>query len=108
MTRTVFCTFAFEARHCWPDAPAEVAFLRATHRHMFHVRAEAPVTHANRDIEFILLKRALVAVVQAQLATEDTGDWSCEHWAEYLLVQEPRLAAVEVSEDGENGARVTR
>ena len=101
----VFITTSFEGFHCWPDAPDEVAFLRDRHRHIFHVRLEAEVGHDDRDIEFILLKRAVDEEIKRVLSSNDPKrrSWSCESWARHLL-EEFDATFVEVSEDGENGA----
>ena len=105
----VFCSFEFEAFHQWVAAPDLVAFLRSPHRHMFHVRAEMAVQHNDRDIEFITLRGELVRAVKAKLvdAKAVVGTWSCEQWAQWM-VDTFALNRVEVSEDGENGAVVTR
>lgn len=103
----IFVTTNFEAFHHWPDAPEEVAFLRSLHRHIFYVRAEKVVTHANRDIEFLLLKRELNAIIEEAKDINDTRTWSCEQWAIYLL-EMLRFNRVEVSEDNENGAIVEK
>ncbi len=84
-----------------------MAFLRDRHRHVFHVRAEKVVRHADRDVEFILLKRAVDAEVKEICGDEATDTWSCERWA-FELLQRVQLDKVEVSEDGENGAIVER
>lgn len=113
----VFCTLQFEGFHRWKEAPAPVLYLRDNHRHIFHVRAEAVVEHGNRQIEFITLKQNVQAIIentQAQGAITDgsnifphfIADWSCEHWAQYILQRVMGLRRVEVSEDGENGAVV--
>ena len=111
--------------HHWPDAPSEVDYLREVHRHEFHFQVEAKAGHANRAVEFHLLKRATEAALTAlygarhyavlpQGMTEAAGemplqDRSCEQIAaellEMLIVKWP-VTAVEVWEDGENGARV--
>ena len=81
ITRWVFCSFSFEGMHCWPDAVhvQGVEFLALKHRHMFHVKLWLPVSHLDRDIEFIKLKRYLLQV---------SNDWpidlhnaSCESMA---------------------------
>lgn len=101
----VFCQFVFEGFHRWPDAPPEHGYLGSLHRHMFHFRVELPVCHDDRDIEFIELKRRVMAYVHqiAPLAL----NWSCEAWARAVL-EEFSASRVEVSEDGENGAVVCR
>lgn len=99
--KRVFCTTRFEALHRYEGAPVGVEFLQYPHRHEFHVRVEK-VTHADRQIEFILLKRAANIAIETALNSEDTSTWSCERWAEFIgWALEADL--VEVSEDGENG-----
>lgn len=105
MNRRVIATARFEGFHCWPDAPDEVAFLRDRHRHVFHVRAEKAVTHSDRDVEFVLLGRAVKAFCEGLAGSAEVESWSCEHWAE-ALIERFDLTACEVWEDGENGARV--
>lgn len=105
MNVRVFATTSFEGFHCWPDAPAEVAFLRTMHRHRFHVRVEVAVNMLDREVEFILLQRKVCNLIGFTLEQTDVGTWSCERWATFLL---DRLGAarVEVNEDGENGSIV--
>lgn len=103
----VFCTTRFEGFHRWPDAPPEVAFLAVRHRHVFHVRVEVAVEHNDRDVEFIMLKRAVEQWIETRRLTDAVANWSCERWADELL-QAFDAERVEVSEDGENGAIVTR
>jgi len=107
MSFSVFFRTTFEAHHYWKQAPAEVKFLRDLHRHIFHVKGSVAVKHSDRDVEFIILKRRANKIVADALAAHDTRSWSCEVWAE-LIGRELELDFVEVSEDGENGARWTR
>ncbi len=102
----VWITTRFTAFHRWLEAPNKVAFLRDFHRHVFHVRLEMAVNHANRDIEFIQLKQDVDGFIQARWEGQ-YHEMSCEVFALTLL---DRFGAccVEVSEDGENGARVER
>lgn len=116
MKYSVFVTFALEGFHCWPEAKdvfPEVGFLSDRHRHMFHFRCYAHVTHTDRDKEFILLKRELQRNLQLQFEKDvdnvlEFGRMSCEDIGEWLLGQFDFLYRVEVSEDGENGAIVER
>jgi len=106
--KTVWVTSRFEGWHHWPDAFEEVAYLRDRHRHEFHVRAEVPVDHANRSIEFITLKRQVVRFVAEAWPGGELGARSCEMVAEAIgraIVREYGCAwaRVDVSEDGENG-----
>ena len=109
---TVFAVTRFEGIHCWPDAPDEVSFLRTPHRHEFHVKLEVQVYHDDRDVEFILLKRWMESWLKERFPETDIGHTSCE-----MIAKELRRAAKAkwgarwmeciVSEDGENGSRVT-
>lgn len=104
VTKAVFVTFQFEALHKWGECPLpEVNFLRDTHRHIFHVRMEKTVTHSNRDVEFIMWKRQILAYVREHLEGKDLGNTSCENLAETFAIMFDAYK-VEVSEDGENGA----
>jgi len=103
----VWITWRFEAMHCWPAAPAEFAWLAMPHRHEFHARAEFDVREPDRELEFIRLKRQAIDLTATQARNEESRTWSCEHWCLWLL-DRLRATAVEVSEDGENGARVDR
>lgn len=104
----------FEGLHHWPEAPDEVGFLRHPHRHIFHVQLEIAVMHGDRELEFILVKRALdtylAAFTEASLADVATRG-SCEDiaqmvidWASLKYGHRPMECLV--SEDGENGARL--
>ena len=100
---SIFVTFQFEGFHCWPNAPEQHAYLRARHRHIFHVRAFAEVTHHDRDIEFIAFKREMEQHVLSIKDDNKVQSWSCEMWASYLS-NTFGCYRVEVSEDNENGA----
>jgi hypothetical protein len=71
------------------------------------VRVEVCVQHQDREIEFHLLKADVERVLVAPM---DFGRMSCEHiatmLADQLEVCGVRASAIEVWEDGENGARV--
>ena len=130
---SVWVTFAFEGIHCYPEAAThpnleDVSFLGSPHRHQFKVKLTVPVTHFNRDVEFIQLQRAVVKAFYARVSGGrkiqvgdplQLGAMSCEMMAEDVyaafLVALAKLkgkrnavhpATVEVSEDGENGATV--
>lgn len=107
METMVFCRFRFEAFHCWPEAPEIHSFLRVLHRHEFHVEVRKRVDGPDRAIEFIWLKGFCKRHVENKTRDSATKSWSCEHWAKWIL-DTIDADQVEVSEDGENGAIVTR
>lgn len=85
-----------------------MAFLRDRHRHLFHVRVEWRVSHEDREREFFLEKWQLHRDISTlKDLAEEEGDWSCERWAREILEMTGAFR-VEVSEDGENGAVVSR
>jgi hypothetical protein len=110
--RTIFVQFQKEGIHKYPAAATEpalkdVSFLAYPHRHIFHFRVSLDVFHNDRDVEFILLKRELEGLYGNNTLQMDFK--SCEMLAEdlinYIAEKYPgRQIAVEVSEDGENGA----
>jgi hypothetical protein len=114
----IFVTFQQEGMHCWPTAPDEYGYLRAVHRHEFHVRVECLVDHNDRDIEMIDFKHlAIMKFMEANLEHHVEfgmpffGSKSCEMMAfnlgMSLLARCSNIVSVEVSEDGENGAIVS-
>lgn len=113
--KEVFCTLQVEGIHSWPECPFdEVAYLRDPHRHIFHIKGYKVVTHDDRDVEFIMLKRQLVEYLIFKYADRDNenpficmfGPMSCEMIAKELI-EEFDLSKCEVSEDNENGTVVT-
>ena len=99
MRRAIIVQLSFEAWHKWPQAPSKHSYLRARHRHVFHVKAEMTVTNATRDVEFIELKRNVSSWCNRTLY--DTNK-SCEQMAEDIA-KRFGFDRVEVYEDGENG-----
>lgn len=101
-------SFQAEGWHCWPQAPQRRAYLRQSHRHMFHVYAALQVLHDERDVEFHDLRDACVQ----WFGSGDYGSMSCEALARQLCEQivttwPGRTARVVVSEDDENAAMVS-
>jgi len=105
---SVWVTDSFVGFHKWIDAPDEVAFLRNEHRHVFHVKVSVVAAHGDRDVEFFILKRNLS--LHCERFAGQSFLYSCEQLASRLgaLLQKDRYKVqwIEVSEDGENGARV--
>lgn len=125
MTRGIFVTTEFNGTHCWPECPIdEVGFLRHEHRHTFKVKVQLEVIHNDRDVEFIVFKRFINKVIEQMYGEYNyqLGRRSCEDIADDLIAaikisdfyvikmgggeEQPRKIVVEVSEDGEVGARV--
>jgi len=102
----------FERSHYWKDAPLEVDFLRAPHRHIFHVEVKLPVTHNDRDLEFFVIKRFLDGTIVKLHPSFELKDKSCVMIAEGILkaIQDKfgfkKDVSVSVSEDNENGSVV--
>lgn len=107
----VYCTLQIEGTHNWPACPFdEVDYLRVPHRHVFHVKAFKPVFHDDRDVEFIMLKHAILDYVKNAYYDQEKklcvfGRKSCEMLAQELMDQF-KLSKCEVNEDNENGAIV--
>lgn len=112
MKKRIWITTQFIGFHCWPEAPASVAFLRSPHRHVFKVRCEFSVSHGDRQLEFFLMQQAVNQLIQTTVLPSlvKVPTQSCEMLAETLLTELRKTYAclsVEVSEDGENGAIVS-
>ena len=113
MSTEVYCTLQVDGTHNWPGCPFnEVAYLRDPHRHMFHIKAYMPVTHSDRDTEFIVRKHQITDYLKGAYYNEDRrthvfGAMSCEMIAEELADQF-NLSRCEVNEDNENGCIWTR
>ena len=112
MRTSIWITTEFPGKHMWPDAPAEVGFLRHLHRHLFKVRVEVEVKHDDRDVEFFILKNKVNSLIINELMPklEKVKTLSCEHMGKFLwnlLGEFYTVIEIQVSEDGENGARLT-
>ncbi len=109
---TVFITFSLEGIHNWPaakDVFPDVGFLSDKHRHIFHFRLEKQVNHDDRDIEFIRFKRQVINYLTSKYGFPTClfNSMSCEMIAKELLEQF-ECELVEVSEDGESGAKIIK
>ena len=108
--KLIWVTFQKEGIHCYPAAPEGVEFLKHPHRHMFHFRVGIQVFHDDRELEFILFKRELEALYADETLQLDykSCEMMSEDLAKYIIGQYPnRFLEIEVSEDGENGCKVT-
>jgi len=106
MKTTIWITTIFEAFHRWKDAPEEVYFLRAYHRHIFEVEIGVAVRHDDRDIEFLQFKDEVNEYIKKHFERK-RFELSCEMIAKRLF-NEFTAEYVKVSEDGENGATIER
>lgn len=112
-TTEVFFTLAIDGTHCWSTcALEEVEFLKYVHRHMFHIKCYKPVSHSDRDIEFIQAKHDVLDYLRKKYynyekRTHALGMKSCEMLATELCI-EFELSGCEVNEDNENGAIVRK
>jgi hypothetical protein len=119
MLKFVMATCDVVGFHCWLEAPDEVGYLAHPHRHVFKVVVECAVTDANRQVEFHMLKRRTLKILESMYLPDGAknaelmfGARSCEMIAEEVLdaflQTEPDwdVRSVQVWEDMENGARV--
>ncbi len=109
-SNSIFVTSAFSARHQYPNAPDEVAYLRNDHRHLFHVRVEMQVDHDDRDLEFMIVKAELDKFL-SDYEGMFLGSVSCEQMGQNIVIAldarwPRRVREVIVAEDGENGGIV--
>lgn len=111
MRRFIRVQLQLEGIHRWKECPfSEVAFLQDWHRHMFFFDVKISVEKADRELEFILVKRTLIAYLKRFLFGEPT-ELSCEQMAEFtvdaiITHYGERSVEVWVYEDGENGGGV--
>jgi hypothetical protein len=101
--------------HFWRDAPAEVAFLRNPHRHLFTFEVEMAVDHSDRQREFFLvadyIRERLRKSFDAHVLSGALrfGERSCEQlasWCAALPRIQDDVRRVVVWEDMENGGGV--
>lgn len=99
--------------HRWLDAKGTREYLRYPHRHLFTIRVEFKVNQLDRELEFHDMQFMLLEYIantwpQAEPGHEvQFGQMSCEQIARAIMDElDVAPVAVEVWEDGENGARV--
>lgn len=116
MTKTnIIINLQVDGTHFWPgvvehDELKPVHFLYHPHRHIFHIQAKKRVSHSDRDIEIITLKRNIQEYLSQhyfneELQTHEFKTMSCEMIAN-MLVKIFELDYCSVLEDGENGGEV--
>lgn len=114
----VYCSIQKEGYHCFPEASTDpnfntgdaydVSHLAYRHMHYFFIKIWVEVHHANRDIEFIQLRRWLESLYSGTL---ELNNKSCEMIADDLYVElhnryPTSEIRIDVSEDNINGAYI--
>jgi len=100
-----------EGIHSWPECNIkEVEFLKYPHRHIFYITAKKQVSHLDRDIEIIQLKRKITFFLNSKFWDKNTNccnfeNLSCEMIAQLLFIKF-NLNYCSVLEDNENGAEI--
>lgn len=112
----VYCTFQQEGYHCFPEAATDskyatgdefdVSHLANRHFHYFNFKVWVEVTHSNRSIEFIQLRRWLQSLYTSN--TLELDNMSCEMISDALhktiFARYPVNIMIDVSEEGINGS----
>ena len=113
----VYCTFQKEAYHCFPEASLnkqyatgdeyDVSHLASRHMHYFNFKVWVQVTHDNRQIEFIQLRRWIESLYAN--GTLELNHQSCEMLSDALYTQladrYPNMEIrIDISEEGINGS----
>lgn len=113
MKTNIVVRLQVEGIHNWPDCPIkEVAFLKYPHRHIFHIECKKEVTHLDRDIEIIQLKRKIVRYLLFNYGVDFTDSEGCDFKSKSCemiaveLLKHFGLNYCQVLEDNENGAEV--
>ena len=74
----IIVTYRFGGVHWWPDAPADVAFLRFPHRHTFTVRLGIPVRReVDRQREFFIEQQSLGEAISRLFGEDAAGCSVC-------------------------------
>ncbi len=107
MRTSIVVRWQFVGFHRYENAPDEVLFLKAKHRHLFKCSAKISVNHDDRELEFFIVQERLKRVF-----TDHQFVGSCEMVCKEILkvlqtwYGNDRSYQIEVSEDGENSAVV--
>ena len=117
---SIWVTFQKEGIHKYPQAATDpklatgdwldVSFLGTPHRHIFHFRVEMEVFHDDRDVEFIQAKRIMERWYSdgtLQLDFKSCEMMACDLYDKCYAKWPDRDYTIEVSEDGENGCRIS-
>lgn len=112
--RRIYVTFQKAGVHQYKNAPEDVKYLRAVHRHLFKFKVTIEVFHLHREVEYHQFLNWLESlyVTNGCNPTLDMNNKSCESIAEELLFKvrdayPDRFIEVDVSEDGECGSIIS-
>lgn len=113
----VYCTFQKEGYHCFPEANVDqtyvtndeydVSHLAYRHMHYFNFKVWIEVTHDNRQIEFIQLRRWLENLYST--GALELNNQSCEMMSDALFKKlneryPNKEIRIDISEEGINGS----
>lgn len=104
----IWVRFQRKGFHHFPGAPDQVKYLESRHRHIFKFEVGIDVFHDDREIEFHMFQTELEELYNGTLEIDNK---SCEMLAQdicsYISSKySGRNFYVDVSEDGECGARI--
>ena len=100
----------FDDIHCYPNAPDEVYFLKNPHRHTFMIETTIQVFHADRELEFYMVKD-YIDTLTTEIKSLQVSK-SCENICTMILNKlkekygSNRIYRISCSEDGWNKATV--
>jgi PDZ domain-containing secreted protein len=113
----VYTTFQKEGYHCFPEAGTDpkyvttdkynVSHLAHRHMHYFNFKVWVEVTHSNRDIEFIQMRRQIEDWYGDEVLTLNgkSVEMMSEDLYEKLSTKYPGVEIrIDISEEGINGA----
>jgi hypothetical protein len=113
----IYCTFQKEGYHRFPGADVDpnyatgdeydVSHLALRHMHYFNFKVWVQVTHQNRQIEFIQLRRWIERLYSTGSLELDykSCEMLCDDLYEKLSERYPGMEIrIDVSEEGINGA----
>lgn len=113
----VYCTFQKEAYHYFPGADTnpiyatgdeyDVSHLGSRHMHYFNFKVWVEVTHENREIEFIQMRRWIERLYSDGMLELDHQ--SCEMLSDALCIKlmekyPGKEIRIDISEEGINGS----
>lgn len=109
--------FEIEGLHSWPgvvNTDCSEQYLQNPHRHIFKFRMKIPVTHTDRDVEFIQFAHDVKKKLYENFYNKENniicnfGKMSCEQLGVFVLENFSNVIECEVTEDGESGAIICR